>query len=254
MKAKIYESYVKNGRSDADKDEMVRLTNLSSDAITKAKEKYFYSLSNKLNDPQTGAKYYWSILKRFLQKNKIPLIPPILWNGTFITNLCEKVTLFNTFFADQCTPINNSSTLPQFEYKVTSNIDDVSFSEHEILSIIRSLNSNKAHGWDGISIRIIKMCDETIALPLKIIFDTALKSGSYPDKWKRANVVPVHKKESKNILKNYRPISLLPVCGKIFEKCIYNSLYSYLESNDILSKSQSGFRVRVILVYLSCWQ
>ena len=44
------------------------------------------------------------------------------------------------------------------------------------------------------------------------------------------------------MLKNYRPISLLPICGKVFEKCIYNSLYSYLESNDILSKSQSGFR------------
>ena len=65
------------------------------------------------------------------------------------------------------------------------------------------------------------MCDETIALPLKIIFDIALKSGSYPDKWKRANVVPVHKKENKNILKNYRPISLLPVCGNKIEKCIY---------------------------------
>ena len=116
---------------------MARVTNLSSDAITKAKEKYFYSLSIKLYDPQTGAKSYWSILKKFLQKNKIPVIPPILWNGTFITNVCEKVTLFNTFFADQCTPINNSSTLPQFEYKVTSNIDQVSFSEHEILSIIR---------------------------------------------------------------------------------------------------------------------
>ena len=65
----------------------------------------------------------------------------------------------------------------------------------------------------------------------------------------KANVVPVHKKESKNILKNYRPISLLPVCGKIFEKCIYNSLYFYLESNNILSKFQSGF-----LVYRSYWQ
>ena len=99
------------------------------------------------------------------------------------------------------------------------------------MSIIRSLNSNKAHGWDDISIRMVKMCDESIAYPLKIIFETALKFGIYPDKWKKANVVPVHKKESKNILKNYRPISLLPVCGKIFEKCIYNSLYSYLESN-----------------------
>ena len=83
--------------------------------------------------------------------------------------------------------------------------------------------------WDDISIAIVKMCDESIAYPLKIIFETALKSGIYPDKWKKADVFPVHKKESKNILKNYRPISLLPVCGKIFEKCIYNSLYFYLE-------------------------
>ena len=119
-------------------------------------------------------------------------------------------------------------------------IDNVIFTEHDILSIIRSLNSNKAHGWDDISIRMVKICDESIAYPLKI--ETALKCGIYPDQWKNAIIVPVHKKESKNILNNYRPISLLPVCGKIFEKCIYNSLYSYLESNDILSKSQSGFR------------
>ena len=53
---------------------------------------------------------------------------------------------------------------------------------------------------------------------------------------------PCAQKESKNILKSYRLVSLLPICGKYFEKCIYNSLYSYLESNHILSKSQSGFR------------
>ena len=58
MKAKIYENYIKNGRSDVDKDELVRATSLSSDVITKAKERYLYSLGNKLNDPQTGAKSY----------------------------------------------------------------------------------------------------------------------------------------------------------------------------------------------------
>ena len=158
-----------------------------------------FSLGNKLNDPQTGAKSYWSILNKLLQKTKIPLIPPILFNGTFITNVYNKATLFNNYFADQYTPINNSSILPPFEYKVNSKIEDISFSEVEIVSIIRSLNSNKAHGWDGISIRMIKICDETIAIPLKIIFDTALKSGNYPDKWKRANIVPIHKKDNKNI-------------------------------------------------------
>ena len=94
---------------------------------------------------------------------------------------------------------------------------------------------------------MIKICDELKKFPLKLFLESALKFGVYPDKWEKANVIPVHKKESKNLLTNYRPISLLHVCGKFFEKCIYNSLYSYLDSNDILSKSQSGF-----LVYLSC--
>ena len=169
-KAKIYEKYVKNDRSDVDKDELVRVTSLTSDAIIKAKEKYFHYLGDKLNDPQTYVKSYWSILNKFLKKKRIPLIPPILSNGTFITNVCEKVMLFNSFFANQCTLINNTSTLPPFECKVNSKIDNVIFIEHDILSIIRSLNSNKAHGWDDISIRMVKMCDESIAYPLKIIF------------------------------------------------------------------------------------
>ena len=78
MKAKIYKNYVKNGRSDDDKDELVRMTSLSSDTITNAKDMYLHSIGNKLNDPQTGAKSYCSILNKLLQKIKIPLIPPIL--------------------------------------------------------------------------------------------------------------------------------------------------------------------------------
>ena len=63
-----------------------------------------------------------------------------------------------------------------------TNIDNISFTENEIISIIRSLKHNKAHGWDGISIRMIKICDESIVYPLKIIFGTALKSGIFPEK------------------------------------------------------------------------
>ena len=114
-----------------------------------------------------------------------------------------------------------------------------------------SARGNKAHGWDGIAIRMIKICDETIALPLKIIFDTALKSGSYPDKWKRANVVPVHKKESKNILKNYIPISLLPVRGNIF---VFITPFIPILNLMIYYPNLSQVFVRGILVYLSCWQ
>ena len=59
--------------------------------------------------------------------------------------------------------------------------------------------------------------------------------------WKLANVTPIHKKDDKQIIKNYRPISLLPICGKIFEKIIFNNLYNYLITNKLITKNQSGF-------------
>ena len=89
---------------------------------------------------------------------------------------------------------------------------------------------------------MLLFCDESVVLPLKIIFRNILQSGVYPDTWKLANVVPIHKKEDKQIIKNYRPISLLPICGKLFEKLIFDSLYSYLHSNKLITSKQSGFR------------
>ena len=86
------------------------------------------------------------------------------------------------------------------------------------------------------------MCGDSMILPLKIIFTLAIKSGNFPDSWKKGNIIPVHKKESKNLIKNYRPISLLPIFGKIFEKFIYNNLFGYFETNKFLSKNQSRFR------------
>ena len=64
-KSKIYTKYVKNGCSDVDKEELQNITKLSSDAITKAKNKYPSSLVNKLNNPQTASKLNWSILNKF---------------------------------------------------------------------------------------------------------------------------------------------------------------------------------------------
>ena len=61
--------------------------------------------------------------------------------------------------------------------------------------------------------------------------------------WKLANVTPIFKKGDKQLIKNYRPISLLPICGKMFEKIIINNLYSYLNANNLITKNQSGFRL-----------
>ena len=80
-----------------------------------------------------------------------------------------------------------------------------------------------------------------ITIPLKRIFDQSLKKEKFPEIWKAANVVPVHKKECKCLVKNYRPISLLPIFAKVFEGVIYNSLFNYFLHNKLFTPSQSGF-------------
>ena len=89
---------------------------------------------------------------------------------------------------------------------------------------------------------MIQICGDYIIPPLKIIFETAIKSGHFPDSWKKGNIIPVHKRESKNLIKNNMPISLLPIFGKIFEKVIYNNLFKYFQENKFISDNQSGFR------------
>ena len=64
----------------------------------------------------------------------------------------------------------------------------------------------------------------------------------FPDPWKEANVVPIHKKDNKNLVGNYRPISLLSCIGKVLEKCVYKQLYSYFTTHNIITPLQSGFQ------------
>ena len=237
MKVKAY-----GGRTEDDKINLQNNTNLVSNLITTSKDSYFINLGKKLNDPQTSPKTYWSILKRFLNKIKIPTIPPLLVNGTFETDFRKKAGIFNTFFADQCSIINNGSVLPVINYKTHKRLTNITISPEDLSSMIKDLNPNKAHGHDNISIKMIKICGDTIIPPLKIIFELAIKSSHFPDSWKKGNIIPVHKKESKNVITNYRPISLLPIFGKIFEKVIYNNLFKYLQDNNFLSDNQSGFR------------
>ena len=101
---------------------------------------------------------------------------------------------------------------------------------------------NKAHGPDDISVNMIKLYRNSLVLPLKLIFNNNLRTTKWTTKqWKIANVTHVHKKENKKFIKNYRPISLLPIFAKVFEKIIFMNLYNHLVRNKLLTCHQSGF-------------
>ena len=151
--------------------------------------------------------------------------------------------MYNNFFADQCSILRNKNELPATLLKKTSeSLTTIDFSNNDIIKIIRNLDPNKAHGYDMISIRMMKIWDDSICKPLKLIFQSCLKSGKFPSEWKKANVVPIHKKDDKQIIKNCRPISLLPITGKILERLLYDIMFQFFTKSNLISDNQSGFK------------
>ena len=111
----------------------------------------------------------------------------------------KKAELFNNYFASQCSLVKNASTLPNLGYKTDERLNYFERKENDILSKIKNLNASKAD------------------------------SG-------KNNVVLIHKQNSNNFIKNYRPIGLLPVFSNVFERPIFNSLFSYFLQGGLSKK------------------
>ena len=106
-----------------------------------------------------------------LYNKRFPAIPPLLTDGKFVSDFCEKTNIFNNVLASISTPIHNASCLPSFSYRESSWNNSFRVTENDILAIIKALDPNKAHGCDSISIKMIKICSQSLILPLKIIFE-----------------------------------------------------------------------------------
>ena len=114
-------------------------------------------------------------------------------------------------------------TLPSIQTFETSNrLSTVELDLKKILKLIQALNSNKDHGHDGISIRMLKLCGPLVIKPLSLPFNNYLRDGVFPDDYKKANVIPVHKKGNKQLVSNYHSVSLLPISFKIFKNWYLN--------------------------------
>ena len=205
-----------NGRKDQDLLALENARKDVSNVILKAKEDYYLRLGAKLNDPMLAKKSYWSIVKTLFNGKKIPVIPPIFSNNQIITDFQTKANIFNEHFSNQCTVISNNSVFPvNFQSLTNDELISIDIREENILKIIRNLNSAKAHGYDAISIAMLKICDISVSKPLCYLFKNPI---------------------SNNL------ISLLQICSKIFERLIYNSIFNFIQEIKLLSPNQSGFK------------
>ena len=163
---------------------------------------HYDNIGKKLNNPFLQAKTYWAILKTFYNGKKIPLIPPFLVDDKFVTDMKTKANIFNRFLAEQCIPLKTDSKLPSNQVFLTqSRLSSLDFIEDKILKMITAVNIHKAHGHDDIFIRMIKICDKSLLKPLTILFQNSAKFSHYPDIWNKSNVIPVHKKNDKQLVK-----------------------------------------------------
>ena len=113
---------------------------------------------------------------------------------------------------------------------------------NNIVLALTNLKVNKATGLDKIPAKVLRISADIIAPSLTYIFNSSLYTGIYIDEWKRTQVIPIYKSEDRRKCENYRPISILPIVSKVFEREVFRQLYAYFSNNSLLSKFQSGFQ------------
>ena len=111
-----------------------------------------------------------------------------------------------------------------------------------MLKLLEGINENKATGPDEIPGKLLKICAYELHETFTILFQTSLNSGMIPDEWKTANIFPLFKKGDKNNVENYHPISLTCIACKLLEHIVHSTTMDFLDSNNILSTYQHGFR------------
>ncbi|CAH2107680.1 unnamed protein product [Euphydryas editha] len=130
---------------------------------------------------------------------------------------------------------------PIFAHDISHRLDNISrlnVTSDDVLKVLQSLDISKGPGCDGVPAVFLRSCAANLALPLSIIFRKSLEECTFPKIWKMAQIIPIHKKGSRTSIENYRPISILNIFSKLFEKIIYNRIYPTITRG--LPKTQHG--------------
>lgn len=216
---------------------------LYHDKLNEAEKQYKQQLNDSLANSK-GEKSWWKTVKNILGNGNNDSYPPILdpSTGEHEVDSKRKASLFNKYFLSHSQLDDSKTTLPPFRKLNDDSINTIVASEKEVLDLINVIDTSKSTGPDGISPRLLKAAGSSIVPSLTRLFNLCLLHKKIPDLWKKANVIPIHKKDDKDNVQNYRPVSILPVTSKIFEKILFKNIYNFLHSQKIISDHQSGFK------------
>lgn len=212
--------------------------------IRRAKQMYFDELIiNSANKSKT----VWRIINNSLKNNASTNKFEIEVNGHITSENSIISNEFNSYFVNLPKLIRTSLK----QHNSISKTSPITMNDSiylnpvtttEIINVIQNLKQSNSVGPDDISIKIIKKCAHQLAEPLCHIINTCFQDGMYPNMLKLSKILPLYKKGDHKLLSNYRPIAILSVFSKIFEKILATRIITFLESKQLLSPNQHGFR------------
>ena len=217
--------------------------NIYVHALDEARVQYERAQSDKLKSEHfLSPRKWWQTAKSFLGVSISFSIPAMLLSdGTCATDSKTKASAFNTFFLQHSNINTDNANLPPSNPLTDNVLENISLTEEEVLGLLKTTDPSKATGYDSISPRMLKEAAIAIAPSLTRLFNLSLRKCEVPNIWKMANITPVHKKDCRSTLNNYRPISILSAVGKMMEKAVFKHLFNHLRDNNLLSRFQSGF-------------
>jgi hypothetical protein len=238
----MYKKLKQNQYNETLKITYKRYRNFCNNLIKKVKRQYDTQL---LKSAGKNSKQLWKSVNAITNRKKCHTTPHELLNK--YDNKSEALKTINQFFAKVGKKLAEKTIIlaPISQMVSRSPRNSLAISPtdcHEVSSLINNLKNESSAGYDGVSSEILKIIKDVIVPYLTYIFNTCMENGIFPDAFKKSVLIPIHKSGNKNCLDNYRPISILTVFSKLFEKIINSRIYSFLETHNILADSQYGFR------------
>ena len=220
-----------------------RLRNYTTRRITKARADF---IKTKLDLYKGDSQKFWKTIQEVIgngssgKKEKINLYD----NDGKIVNDEDTAGYINEFFTS-IGPNLAKDFKDRWSYdgKVCNHLmPNMSVEEQEVVKLVNNLSTHKSSSVKNVSSRVLKDAFQALSDKVTYMFNVALSTGNFPRLWKRAKVVPLPKEGDRRDVNNLRPVSLLPLPGKLLEKVIHTRISQHLGQYNLLSENQGGFR------------
>ena len=214
-------------KSSESKVKFRQASNHCKSVLEAVKLAYATKIKESITSQKPGSQELWRIANSVLNKGK-SVIPPLFNGPEVLHTASDKAKLFAKNFSKNSNLDDSGISLPVFPSRTNLKLHNISITRKMVKKVITNLDSSKASGPDCIPVVVLTKCQPKLSYILAKLVNNCLKESCFPDCWNVSLVVPVFKNVGeRSTAKNYRPVSLLSVVSKVFEKLVNNRIVQY---------------------------